>query len=180
VDLDWENPANDTELQDYATLVAAIRKGFEAHQLQLTLALAGWQGLPAKAIKAIDRVHLMAYDAMGRHATFAFAKADVARVMKSGTLPAKICLGLPFYGRSIKDAAKSFTYAELLRKYQPAADVDEVDGIYFNGSKTIERKTQYALETKLAGVMAWELGQDTQDDRSLLRAIHRVVPVPQR
>ena len=50
-------------------------------------------------------------------------------------------------------------------------DVDEVDGIYFNGIKTIERKTQFAIKKGLGGVMIWEIGQDASGDSSLLKAI---------
>jgi hypothetical protein len=34
--------------------------------------------------------------------------------------------------------------------------------VYFNGARTIERKTKVALQRKLAGVMIWELGQDAR------------------
>jgi GH18 family chitinase len=174
-DLDWEHLANDEEVQNYGALLVALKKGFEPHKLRLTVALAGWQTLPADAVQALDRVHLMAYDARGRHATLDFAESELARQVKNGIPAAKLCLGVPFYGRALDNPAKSVTYAELVHKYGPAAEVDEVDGIYFNGVKTIERKAGLAREKKLAGIMAWELGQDTQDEHSLLRAIHRVL-----
>jgi hypothetical protein len=71
---------------------------------------------------------------------------------------------------------KTLTYAELVRTYRPAADVDEVGGVYFNGIRTVERKTKYALAHKLAGVMVWEVGQDSRGEHSLLRAIRRTIP----
>ncbi|HPA42262.1 MAG TPA: hypothetical protein PKV69_09635, partial [Candidatus Hydrogenedentes bacterium] len=48
---------------------------------------------------------------------------------------------------------------------------DEVGGFYFNNADTLRRKTRYALEERLAGVMIWELSMDTRDDTSLLKAI---------
>ncbi|HEY3966782.1 MAG TPA: glycoside hydrolase family 18 protein, partial [Planctomycetaceae bacterium] len=68
-DLDWEHPANEAEQRDYGILLTTIRQAFEPHHLQLTIAVAGWQGLTAEAIQAVDRVHLMAHDARGRHST---------------------------------------------------------------------------------------------------------------
>jgi GH18 family chitinase len=173
-DLDWEHPANEAEQKNYAALLAEVRKAFRPRRLLLTVALAGWQELPADGVAAVDRVHLMAYDARGRHATPEFAAADVGRLIAKGVPAAKVCLGLPFYGRGVEDGSRTLTYAEVVRKYRPAADVNEVDGVYFNGVRTVERKTRHALEHKLAGVMVWELGQDAPGQDSLLRAIHRV------
>jgi hypothetical protein len=175
IDLDWEHPANATERQNHAALLTALKKGLAPHKLRLTVAVAGWQVLSADAVKAVDDIHLMAYDGRGRHSTYEFAQAEVARLEKQGVPAARICLGVPFYGRGVKEKARVLTYAELVRKYRPAADVDEVDGIYFNGLKTVERKTKYALARKLGGVMVWELGQDAGGEASLLRAIHRIV-----
>ena len=175
-DLDWEHPANETEQRDYGLLLAAIRQAFEPHHLQLTIAVAGWQALTNEAIQAVDRVHLMAYDAKGRHSTFEFAEADVARLQKAGVPLARICLGVPFYGRGMKDSSKTLPYSDIVAKFRPAPDVDEVDGVYFNGPQTFERKTKLAQSKKLAGVMIWELGQDAPEGASLLQLIHRTRP----
>jgi chitinase len=172
VDLDWEHPANEAQRQDYGKLITDLNKGFEPHGLLVTAAIAEWQSLPDDAIRALDRVHLMAYDARGRHSTYDYAVSSVERLVKGGVPVEKICLGVPFYGRGIDDPKKSMTYEEIVRKYNPPPATDVVDRIYFNGSDTIGRKTRYALENKLGGIMIWELGQDAPDERSLLRAIH--------
>ena len=54
--------------------------------------------------------------------------------------------------------------------------MDEIAGYYFNSPQTVSKKTRLAIDKDLAGVMIWELGQDTQDDVSLLRAIHEALP----
>ena len=117
----------------------------------------------------------MAYDHDGPHSTFANARADVDRVAAPGVPRSKIYLGVPFYGRNITKPDQTMTYAEIVRRYHPAPDVDEVEGLSFNGIRTIQLKARYVLENQLGGVMIWELGQDTTDDTSLLRAIHQVV-----
>ncbi|HEV3022178.1 MAG TPA: glycosyl hydrolase family 18 protein [Pirellulales bacterium] len=175
IDLDWEHPAGDEECGNFAALLAEMKGSFEPHHLQLSIAAAGWQTLPPEAIAAVDRVHLMAYDGDGRHSTPEFARAEVARLIGQGVPAGKICLGVPFYGRAIRDRAKTQTYAEIVRRHQPAPEVDEVDGIYFNGPVTIARKTNEAIESKLGGIMVWELGQDAAGDQSLLRAIQKAI-----
>jgi GH18 family chitinase len=116
----------------------------------------------------------MAYDAEGRHSTYEFAESDVGRLVNQGVPAAKICLGIPLYGRGVNDRSRELGYSQIMARFKPGAEVDEMDGLYFNGISTVERKTRLALSTKLAGVMAWEIGQDADGDSSLLRAIHRV------
>jgi GH18 family chitinase len=45
----------------------------------------------------------------------------------------------------------------------------------FNGPELIRRKTEFALEAGLAGVMFWERGQDAAGDGSLLKVIRSTV-----
>ncbi|HVX15627.1 MAG TPA: glycoside hydrolase family 18 protein [Pirellulales bacterium] len=171
IDLDWEHPADDEQRKNYDRLITAMKREFQTHELQLTVAIAAWQVLSPEAIAAVDRVHLMAYDNEGRHATFDDATSAVQRLLKAGVPAAKICLGVPFYGREVRQGGRSLTYAEIVRKYSPAADTDEVDGFYFNGPGTIARKTRFARAGKLGGIMIWELGQDIADERSLLEVV---------
>ena len=171
IDLDWEHPADDAQRANYGRLIVELKK----EGLLVTAAIAEWQVLPADAIEAIDRVHLMAYDAPKRHSTYEYAVSGVERLTKMGLPPDKICLGVPFYGRVIDGARKSLTYDQIVQKYNPPTTSDEVDGIYFNGPETIRRKTRLALDKKLGGIMIWELGQDAPDERSLLRAIERAI-----
>jgi len=125
-------------------------------------------------------VHLMAYDARGKHSTFEFAESDIGRAIKKGIPARKLCLGVPFYGRNIANSNRTSTYAEIVKKYHPAPDINEVDGVYFNGPKMIEQKTKLALEKKLAGVMIWELGQEATGEAKLLPVIRKIIDAGER
>jgi GH18 family chitinase len=171
VDFDWEFPEGPAEIAGYVALLAEVHAAFAPHDLRVSVALAGWQDLGNELYAAVDRIHVMAYDHEGRHSTFEQATDDIQAFLKRGAPPEKLLLGVPFYGRDVENPAIALTYAEIVSVHHPAPDVDEVDGVYFNGVATIQKKTHYAQEQELGGVMIWELGQDTADDTSLLRAI---------
>lgn len=174
VDLDWEHPVNDTEQQNYAQLLADLKAGFQEHGLTVSVTMAAWQHLPREAYATVDSVQIMAYDNDGQHSTFNAAKRDVQALLERGAPVEKIVLGLPFYGRGIKDRNQTLTYAEIVQKHSPGPEVDEVAGVYFNGLRMIEKKVQFAKSSKLSGVMIWELGQDVPGETSLLKTIHRL------
>lgn len=174
LDLDWEHPKNEAEQEAYADLLADLQKGFVPHGLKLSVTMAAWQRIPRRAFEAVDWVQVMAYDHDGKHSTFENAKADVEKLVAAGAPRDKIVLGLPFYGRDLAKRDVTKTYRQLVAEKTLAADMDEVDGVYFNGPQTIARKVQYARDEKLAGVMIWELGQDAAGDKSLLKIIEQI------
>jgi type 1 glutamine amidotransferase len=175
IDFDWEHPKDAREEAAYGALVAACRKEFESHGLKLSVTIAAWQKLPRSVFASVDAIQLMSYDNRGRHATFEAAKAGVNALLRQGVPKQKIVLGLPFYGRNIANADQEMTYREIVAKYKPGPEVDEVNSIYFNGPQTIRKKTTFALDSGLGGVMIWALGQDAPGGQSLLGAIDGVV-----
>jgi GH18 family chitinase len=173
VDYDWEFPRGTAEEDAYADLIVETKQALQPEQGLVTAAVVAGQPLRPAALRALDRLHLMSYDHPGRHSTLERAKADVQKLIGQGAAKERIALGVPFYGRDIKDRHYAITYAEIVRRFHPAPEADEAGGFYFNGIKTIEEKTRYAKAEGLAGVMIWEVGQDTHDRTSLLRAIGR-------
>ena len=174
VDLDWEHPEGTQQEQGYASLLSDLRKGFEPHGLLLSVTMAAWQKLTPEAISAVDYVQVMAYDHDQRHSTFESAKRDVDQFVDMKIPAEKIVLGLPFYGRNLK-TREAMTYREIHQRFSPKPDQDETQGVYFNGPEMIQRKTEYAIRSRLAGVMIWELGQDAAGDASLLKVISQAV-----
>lgn len=169
IDLDWEHPQTTDEQIAYGTLLQELRDKLAPQQTVITVTIAAWQQLPKSAIDAVDYVQLMAYDHDQEHSTPDKAQAEVESLINRGIPHQKIVLGLPFYGRHIR-TREAFTYQQIQRKYASLPSVDLVDDIYFNGPHTIREKVKFTLNRQLAGIMIWELGQDTSGQNSLLNA----------
>jgi len=172
VDIDWEFPDNDAERRAWCELLADLKAGLAKQGLMLSVAVASMQEFPAGIPAQVDRIHLMAYNAQGRHATLEHARQTVHRYTRDiGIAPNRLLLGVPFYGRGIADRSRTMTWENIVRQFHPAADVDEVDGLYFNGPETLRNKIRMAKNAGLGGIMIWEIGQDARGENSLLRLV---------
>ncbi len=170
IDYDWEHPQDEAELAAYSSLIAETKRVGATMQLEVSVAQAGWQNIGQTAYENVDRIHLMAYDHDFPQATLAKAIADVNRLIGWKCPAEKIALGVPFYGRSNDRGTK--TYAELTAEPNIAGSANLHDGFAFNGRELIQAKTRFAKEKGLAGLMIWELTQDSDNQqRSLLQAI---------
>ncbi|MDA8744874.1 glycoside hydrolase family 18 protein [Rubripirellula amarantea] len=172
VDYDWEHPANAKELHGYTQLVVDTKAALPYGKL-VTLAMAPWNQLEPALFSAIDRIHLMSYDHGFPQATLDKSVADVDMVRGMGCPASKIVLGIPFYGRNKDRAAK--TYAQLARSQSAGPSVNIIDGFAANGPELVTAKVRLAKTEKLAGVMIWEVGQDTQGESSLMNAISKAI-----
>ena len=84
--------------------------------------------------------------------------------------------------RCVRKACESVRFARFVHKnarsvgadLDPTSDVLGKDSaIGFNNVLTVQKKTKWALTHGLAGIMVWEVGQDTTDvTTSLMEAIY--------
>jgi GH18 family chitinase len=175
VDLDWEHPTTPEERHRFTVLLQELRERLDAADLRLTVACAPWQPLNNQAAEAVHRIHLMSYDDEGRHSTPEQAITNLEKWIAAGIPAEKIVLGVPFYGRRFSENDRSSaTYGEIVTRFNPPPHLDEADGYYFNGPDTMQFKCELAIDRDLAGIMVWELAQDSADEEtSLLRVIRR-------
>ncbi|MCA9081864.1 MAG: glycoside hydrolase family 18 protein [Planctomycetaceae bacterium] len=171
IDIDWEHPSSEEERALFVVLMQDLGRELHRHQLLLTTALAPWKPVDPQVAMAIDRIHLMSYDDEGRHSTPEQAEANIRKWVAAGIPARKLCLGIPCYGKPIeRDGRPARTYRDLVDR-QTGNQLDEVDGYYFNGPATVERKVDLAREQKLPGVFFWEMAQDlpANDPHSLIQ-----------
>lgn len=140
----------------------------------------------------LDYVFPMVYDAcggwggmswgkVGQHSSNEFFDKAIAYFVDSIGVPKeKICPGVPFYGYEFVSDTTTVgvdarVYRDILASH-PDIDAslsDSIGLLWYNGVPTIKRKAREVIEKDLAGIMIWEISQDTDDaSRSLLSAIH--------
>ena len=84
----------------------------------------------------------------------------VAIQSKSPHSAAKVTLGVPFYGRSVKSGEWK-SYEDIVQDFHPLdPSLDEVGDQYFNGFDTIKKKALKAMDGGFAGLMIWDVGMD--------------------
>ena len=190
LDFDWEVPSTRQEVHQYqlllqeagALLHATPPKDPTRPPFILSATVHAWQDLGKPAYDALDRIHLMSYDGQGTtHSSYAMAQQDVRRLAALHCPLSKIVLGVPFYGRGLVNPGLTLTYEDLVKKVgadlNPMLDVMGTgkNKIGFNNVLTVQKKMKFAIQSKILGVFAWEIGQDSSDgETSLTKAISDV------
>jgi len=175
VDFDWEFPQNDDEFENYIALLTEVKAAFAEHGLTVSVALSADNAstMDLSRFAVMDRIHVMSYDRGNYHSTYNTAVEDLNTFTINGIPKKQLLLGVPFYGRTIAEPHTAYSYQEIMSQHALPISVDEVDGIYFNNIGTISFKTCLVRGEGYGGIMIWELGQDTWDKTSLLRAIYK-------
>jgi chitinase len=178
VDMDWEYPdIENRSAEDNVLLMKQLADSLHAKNKKLTAAVVHYgnqgEGTKKEIFAIVDWLNLMTYDDdKGQyipHSPYSLVEKSYNYWVKQrGLPPEKAVLGLPFYG---KPRGKLTHYKDLVKA---GADPhgDFYDSVYYNGINTIKAKTEFALKQKMAGVMIWEISQDTNDQNSLLKAIN--------
>jgi chitinase len=182
LDVDIEGPSIN---KDYGAFIRDLSAALKPKHKLVTAALSqgyGGKSVPDSVFEHFDFVNVMAYDgagswnpkAPGQHSSMEFTKRNVDYWLKRGLPASKTVLGVPFYGYGFGKAFRKspYSYNEIVAAFPDAAKSDQVgDMIWYNGVPTIEAKTNYAIDRKLAGIMIWSLDNDVKGEKSLLDAI---------
>ncbi|MCH1503844.1 MAG: glycosyl hydrolase family 18 protein [Verrucomicrobiales bacterium] len=172
VDMDWEYPDVGKSSKYFLSLMRELSSALRPKKNYLSMAVVSngstGNGIDEAVFPLIDMLNIMAYDGK-EHGKFEQAEASLNYWRERGCPNDKLILGLPFYGRS-----PYVSYRNLLAQDATAQTKDVIGKVRYNGIATIKKKTELA-HAQAAGVMIWELSQDTTGDKSLLKAIDAMI-----
>jgi GH18 family chitinase len=172
---------------DFTPFIAALSAGMKRRGKLLSCATASYEGgmIPVDSIPYFDLVNVMSYDAIGpswgqagaEHSTYAGAMRDLELWRARGVKKERLVLGVPFYGYGFGEYRANWAYRDLVSTHGDAARKADVIGkacagcsyVTFNTPATLLSKAKLSVE-RGAGVMVWEVSQDSEDG-ALLAAI---------
>ncbi len=187
LDIDWEFPSARAAWR-FALLIHVLAEDLHAAGKLLTIAVSATDrhgvDIEDSVIADVDFIDIMAYDdGVGGppgvpHSTYSFSEKALNYWLVSRDVPpSKAVLGVPFYGRSLKNY-HARTFKAILAGDRRAAAKDISDGYAYNGFATIRAKTLDLARDRAGGIMIWQIAQDASGEDSLLNAIYDAVKEP--
>lgn len=197
IDVDWEYPqSNNGTAENFSLLIKQLSDSLHVDgKYYLTAAITPGiysgsirDGIRNDVFQNTDWLNVMVYDDFStnpsdpyrQHSPYNMATTSIDYWTSTRGMPKdKFILGIPAYGRAagITQSGTALAYKTiLLQGGSPASDSATVTAggfanytIYYNGQPTVKRKAALA-KSKVGGIMFWEMGQDANDDRSLIKA----------
>lgn len=184
IDIDWEFPGSSVLgieackncKADYILLLAEIKKQLNGRLLTVAVGSNRYIGTDVKALsKIVDYVFVMTYDLGTAHSDIFLTKIFVTMWKLSGVPSSKLCVGVPFYGKNIRnlDETKPFSYLKngkiISRINQSYAYIDDKKWC-FDTPYDIKQKSLWVNKHNLGGIFCWELSSDFNNQ--LLTAMH--------
>lgn len=171
VDLDIEDPSNMGA--PFLTFTTALTTTFHPQGKLVTAAVAKYlqASMPGAALRQFDLLNIMCYSSYISAVDALNYYANEEKIA-----PAKLVLGVPFFGSSDGDGREE-SYKNILAAYPNGWKVDLAgggpldDGLAFHyaGEATMAEETQ--LGKKYGGIMFWDLTDDAPAPHSLLNII---------
>lgn len=169
VDLDWEYPKNDQQWRDLGKLIQAGKKSLGKRPFIWSTAVSTQHTVPLDVVALLDRIHLMTYDAGQKHCHPNIARKAVQAWKKHGVDTRKLCIGVAFYGRKMSQRNDVKTYSQIHQTYGDTAKrTQTAGGYYYDNPASCKIKKQIVKQSKLRGIIIWEIGQDAPGNAGLL------------
>ncbi|GHH99064.1 glycosyl hydrolase family 18 protein [Neobacillus kokaensis] len=198
IDIDFEHSRSAEDAQNLKAFTKQLSNKLHKTNKELSIAVyskinaetlteVGFVQYDTAMFRYVDHVNIMAYDGQwdGKYnaanlSPYKFTEKIVnywSNLFEQNKISKdKLVLGVPFYAQPTDPKIKQVSYAAIIKENpdDAASDMVKMNGTtyYYNGSTTMEKKTQLALNYGFGGMMLWEAGLDAQGPRSLTTAIY--------
>ena len=177
INIDWEYPSAGEE-DNVVLFFKELYTRMNNNGFNVTSAInaSSWgiQVWKAEAFDYMDYVYVMSYDGSGdHHSSYRYMIQTLRNVTELGVPNEKILGGVPFYTRG----TEVLTFKQLIDSVSSEDDKKEIfenseyNGMTYNGQDIIQAKANYIKKNGFAGLMIWEIGQDSYDQYSLLNVV---------
>lgn len=181
-DLDFEWASTTDEFNAYSEALVTIR-AILGNNYRLTVAIHPlYYKLSGNAINAVDYAFLQCYGPSPDRFSYDQFISDINKITDYGYPMNQLVVGVPFYGVTADNSKQTVAYSTLVTDglvTNPSSNETLFNGesFIYNGQDMIHRKTKYALNIGLAGMMCWDLATDVPIDQpfSLLRTLTETV-----
>lgn len=185
VDMDWEYPGESALgiacckscKTDFVLLLEELRCQLASHLLTIAVGSNRYYGLDVKRInRIVDYVFVMTYDLGLMHSNLYLSKIFVMMWHICGISGDKLCIGVPLYGRDIKNLDNSLGFADLTKgriTHFFGQSFSDYKGRKwcFDTKDDIIKKACWADKRKLGGIFCWEITSDI--DNCILNAMSK-------
>ncbi|MGE8077522.1 glycosyl hydrolase family 18 protein [Peribacillus loiseleuriae] len=201
IDIDFEHPRSWEDAQNLASFIKVLSEKLHDKDKELSTAVqAKINSVTGSEInnvlyessmfEYVDYVNIMAYDGQwdgGYDAVnlspYPFNEKVVnywTKLFEAHNLSKeKLVLGVPFYAQPEDPSIKQISYEAIIKNNPKNAERDTVNmngtTYYYNGAKTIQKKTKLALDNGFGGMMLWEAGHDAKGLFSLTGVISKAL-----
>ncbi|WP_428908187.1 glycosyl hydrolase family 18 protein [Niallia sp. Krafla_26] len=200
IDIDFEHPRTNEDAQNLAAFTKELSEMLHPEGKELSIAVnAKVHSVAGTEIKQVvyeptmfnfvDHVNIMAYDGQWdgeynaanlspyshnknivTYWSHLFDKHEISRE--------KLVLGVPFYAQPEDPNSKQISYNTIINQHpeNSAKDIVHINGItyHYNGEETVQKKTKLALDHGFGGMMVWEIGHDSKQDRLITAISHAI------
>ncbi|MGN1421118.1 MAG: glycoside hydrolase family 18 protein [Eubacterium sp.] len=185
VDVDWEYPGESMLgitccehcKSDFIQLLEELRSLLKSRYLTVAVGSNRYIGIDVKKLGSIvDYVFVMTYDLGVMHSNVLLSKLFVTMWKILGIQRHKLCIGVPIYGKNVKNLNDTLNYCELSKgriTHYLGQSFSEYNGekYSFDTDIDVEKKARWALKNDLGGVFCWEITGD--ENNRMLNAMNR-------
>lgn len=183
IDIDWEFPGEPILgiacckncKTDFVLFLEELKKQLKSHLLTIAVGSNRYFGLDVKRIgKAVDYVFVMTYDLGLMHSNFFLSTAFINMWHLFGIPYDKLCIGVPIYGRNVKNLEKDMGFKNLSKgkiTHFLGQSYSDYDGEKwcFDTEDDIKKKAVWAQKRNLGGIFCWEITND--DNNRILNSM---------